>query len=92
MAEYGNVSIVCSDEVKGNITLAMKNVPWTKALDTILDINSLTKKQQDDVIIVTTIKKKKEDDADRIKAIDDENARKAKEQKLMAEKVCCGRC
>ncbi|MCE5210039.1 MAG: hypothetical protein LLG40_00590 [Deltaproteobacteria bacterium] len=86
MAEYGNVSIVCSDEVKGNITLAMKNVPWTKALDTILDINSLTKKQQDDVIIVTTIKKKKEDDADRIKAIDDENARKAKEQKLMAEK------
>lgn len=86
MAEYGNVSIVCSDEVKGNITLAMKNVPWTKALDTIMDINSLTKKQQDNVIIVTTIKKRKEDDADRIKAIDDENARKAKEQKLMAEK------
>ena len=28
MAEYGNVSIVSSDDVKGNVTLSMKNVPW----------------------------------------------------------------
>ncbi|MFA5321533.1 MAG: secretin and TonB N-terminal domain-containing protein [Smithella sp.] len=86
MAEYGNVSIVSGDDVKGNITLSMKNVPWTKALDTILDVNSLTKREGDNVIIVTTVKKQKEDDADKIKAMDDENARKTKERNLMAEK------
>ena len=45
MAEYGNVSIVSSDDVKGNVTLSMKNVPWKQALDTILEVNSLAKKQ-----------------------------------------------
>jgi type IV pilus assembly protein PilQ len=86
MAEYGNISIVSSDEVKGTITLTMKNVPWAKALDTILDINSLSKKQEGNVIIVTTLDRRKKDDVDKLKAIDDENARKDKEHKIMAEK------
>ena len=90
MAEYGNISIVSSDEVKGTITLTMKNVPWTKALDTILDINSLSKKQEGNVIIVTTLERKKKDEADRVKANDDQNKaddeRKARQQKMMAEK------
>jgi type IV pilus assembly protein PilQ len=63
MAEYGNVSIVASDEVRGNITLSMKNVPWTKALDTILDVNSLTKREEGNVIIVTTIDRSRKDEA-----------------------------
>lgn len=46
MAESGNVSIVSSEDVKGTITLSMKNVPWKQALDTILDINSLAKNKQ----------------------------------------------
>ena len=37
MAEYGNISIVSGDDVKGNVTLSMKNVPWEQALDTILE-------------------------------------------------------
>jgi type IV pilus assembly protein PilQ len=90
MAEYGNVSIVTSDEVKGNITLSMKNVPWTQALDTILNANSLAKKEDGNVIIVTTLDRKKKDEADRVKAIDDQNKaddeRQAREQKVMAEK------
>lgn len=90
MAEYGNVSIVWSDEVKGNISLSMKNVPWTKALDTILDVNSLSKKQEGNVIIVTTLERKKKDEADKVKAADDQNKaedeRRAREQKSMAEK------
>jgi type IV pilus assembly protein PilQ len=90
MAEYGNISIVSSDEVKGNITLYMKNVPWTKALDTILDVNSLSKKQEGNVIIVTTLERKKKDEADKVKAADDfnkaEDERRARQQKMMAEK------
>jgi len=79
MAEYGNVSIVTSDEVKGNITLSMKNVPWTKALDTILDVNGLTKKQDNNVIIVTSMDRSKKEDAAREEL-------KIKEQKMRAEK------
>jgi type IV pilus assembly protein PilQ len=90
MAEYGNVSIVSSDDVKGNVTLSMKNVPWKQALDTILEVNSLAKKQTDNVITVTTLERKKKDEADRVKAADDQNKaddeRKAREQKMLAEK------
>ena len=90
MGEYGNVSIVSSDDVKGNVTLSMKNVPWDQALDTILDINGLAKKQMGDVISVMTLERKKKDEADRVKAADDQNKaddeRKAREQKLMVEK------
>jgi type IV pilus assembly protein PilQ len=86
MAEYGNISIVSSDDVKGNITLSMKNVPWTKALDTILEINSLTKKEEDNVIIVTTMERRKKDDDAKIKAIDDAEQRKVKERNVLAEK------
>lgn len=57
MAEYGNVSIIPTDEVKGNITLSMKNVPWTKALETILEINGLDQKRDNNVIIISTTKR-----------------------------------
>jgi type IV pilus assembly protein PilQ len=90
MAEYGNISIVTSDDVKGTVTLSMKNVPWKQALDTILEVNSLTKKQTDNIITVTTLERKKKDEADRVKAADDQNKaddeRKAREQKMLAEK------
>ncbi len=90
MAESGNVSIVSSEDVKGTITLSMKNVPWKQALDTILDINSLAKKQTGNIITVTTLDRKKKDEADRAKALDDQNRaedeRRAREQKMMAEK------
>jgi len=77
MAESGNISIVSGDDVKGNITLSMKNVPWEQALDTILDLNSLAKKQTDNVIIVTTLERKKKDEVDRVKTEDDERKRLA---------------
>jgi type IV pilus assembly protein PilQ len=90
MAEYGNISIVWSDDVKGNVSLSMKNVPWEQCLDTILEVNSLAKKQTDNVITVTTLDRKKKDEADRVKASADQNKaddeRRAREQKMLAEK------
>jgi len=61
MAEYGDISIVSGDDVKGNVTLSMKNVPWEQALDTILDVNGLAKKQIGDVISVISLERKKKD-------------------------------
>jgi type IV pilus assembly protein PilQ len=90
MAEYGNISIVWGDDVKGNVTLSMKNVPWEQGLDTILDTNGLAKKQVGNVISVLTLERKKRDEADRAKAADDQNKaddeRRARELKTLAEK------
>lgn len=90
MAEYGNTSIVSGDDVKGKVTLTMKNVPWSQALDSILDVHGLTKKQMGDVISVMTLERKKKDEADKVKAeenqIKAEETRKARDQKLLIEK------
>lgn len=90
MAEYGEMSIVSGDDVKGNVTLHMKNVPWEQALDTILDVNGLAKKKMGNVISVMTLDKKKKDESDKSKAEEDqrkaEDLRKDREQKLLVEK------
>ena len=90
MAEYGNMSILSGDDVKGNVTLTMRNVPWEQALDTILDVNGLAKKKMGNVISVMTLDKKKKDESDKAKAEEDqrkaEDQRKDRELKLMVEK------
>lgn len=90
MAEYGNISIISGDDVKGNVTLTLKSIPWDQALDAILNIKGLTKKQSDEVIIVMTLAKKKQDEADRQAAFEAQQKadeeRKAREQKSDIEK------
>ena len=57
LAEEGGVNIVYGDDVKGNVTINLKNVPWGQALDTILAINDMTKTQVGDIITVMTTKR-----------------------------------
>jgi type IV pilus assembly protein PilQ len=83
MAEYGNVSIISGDDVKGKVTLTIKNTPWEQALDSILDINGLAKKQMGDVISVMTLERKKKDEGDKVKA--EEEQRKAEDQRKVRE-------
>ena len=90
MAEYGNTSIISGDDVKGKVTLTIKNTPWEQALDSILDTQGLAKKQMGDVISVMTLERKKKDESDRVSAEADqrkaEDDRKARETKLLSEK------
>jgi len=90
MSEYGNVSIISGDDVRGNVTLTMKNVPWEQALDSILDIHGLAKKQMGDVISVMTNDRKKKEEADKAQAeasqVKAEETRKARELQLLVEK------
>ena len=65
MSEYGDKSIIAGDDVKGNITLTMKNVPWDQALDSILKIHGLTKQQSGNVITIMTLERKKKDEKDK---------------------------
>jgi len=41
IAEVSDLNIIASDEVKGNITLRLQEVPWDQALDLIMDIQDL---------------------------------------------------
>lgn len=90
MSEYGNVSIISGDDVKGKVTVAMKNVPWTQALDSILEIHGLAKKESGNVISVMTLARKKKDEADKKQAEEEikkaEDARKARELAILIEK------
>ncbi len=79
LAELANVNIVSGSDVKGNVSVQMKNVPWDQALDTVLAITGLAKKQTENVITVMTLEKMKKDEADRQAAI--EAQRKAEAEK-----------
>ena len=90
MSEYGNLSIISGDDVKGKVTVSMKNVPWTQALDAILEIHGLSKKETGSVISVMTLERKKKDEADKKQAEEEikkaEDARKARELEILIEK------
>ncbi len=63
LSEQGNVSIVSGDDVKGTVTLSMKDVSWEQALDTVIAIKGLGKKQVGRVITVMTLEKIRKDEA-----------------------------
>lgn len=90
MAEYGNASIISGDDVKGNVTLSMKNVPWDQALDAILKVHGLAQQQTGDVITVLTLERQKKDEQNKKAAAEEmrkaEDDRKARELQDLVEK------
>jgi len=80
LAELGGVNIVSGEDVKGNVTVQLKNVPWDQALETILSITGLTKRQEGNVITVMTLERWKKDEADRQAAL--EAKRKVEAERL----------
>lgn len=52
IAEFTGLNIVSSDQVKGNVTLRLKDVPWDQALDIILKSQGLAKRQFGNVLLV----------------------------------------
>ncbi len=41
LADVGRVNVVTADDVSGNVTIRMKNVPWDQALDVVLQAKGL---------------------------------------------------
>jgi type IV pilus assembly protein PilQ len=60
ISAYSGFNIVSGPDVKGKVTIHMKDVPWDQALDTVLEINGLGKKQSGTVITVLPLKKLKD--------------------------------
>ena len=52
LADVGQVNIVTSDDVKGEVTIKMKNVPWDQALDVILRAKLLGQVREGNLIRV----------------------------------------
>jgi type IV pilus assembly protein PilQ len=53
IAEAGGVSIAVADEVKGTITLRLRQVPWDQALDTVVKLEKLQLERHGDLYLVT---------------------------------------
>lgn len=52
LAEVSNLNIIASDDVKGTITLRLKNVPWDQAFDIILKSKDLDSQKEGNVVRV----------------------------------------
>ncbi len=52
LADFTGLNIVVSDQVQGNLTLRLHNVPWDQALDIILQTKGLSMRRNGNVIYV----------------------------------------
>ncbi len=50
IADVSGLNIVVADNVGGNLTLRLTNVPWDQALDIVLDARNLDKRENGNVI------------------------------------------
>ncbi len=55
LADVSKLNIVASDDVKGRITIKLKNVPWDQALDIILRSKQLDKTRNGNIIRVAPV-------------------------------------
>lgn len=52
IADFSGFNIIASDNVKGNITLRLQDVPWDQALDIILKSEGLDRRQYGNIMMV----------------------------------------
>ena len=52
IADFAGLNLVAGDDIAGNITLRLADVPWDEALDLVLAINGLDKRQTGNILLV----------------------------------------
>jgi len=67
IAEASGLNIVSGDDVKGSVTMQLREVPWDQALETIMDAHSLGMKRSGNVITVLPADKIKKAEEQRLK-------------------------
>jgi type IV pilus assembly protein PilQ len=55
IAEVSKLNVIASDEVKGLITIKLRNVPWDQALDIILKVKALGQERNGNIIRVAPL-------------------------------------
>jgi type IV pilus assembly protein PilQ len=65
LAEFSGKNIVASKEVKGQVTLRLRNVPWRHALDILLRAQGLGKVEQGQTIVVSNVETLRKEEMER---------------------------
>ncbi|MBP2080512.1 type IV pilus assembly protein PilQ [Pseudomonas putida] len=52
LADYAGINLVASDDVQGNVTLRLQDVPWDQALDLVLRSKGLAQRHEGNVLLV----------------------------------------
>ncbi|MFF7061746.1 type IV pilus secretin PilQ [Pseudomonas sp. NPDC008258] len=52
LADYAGVNLVVGDDVQGNVTLRLQDVPWDQALDLVLRSKGLARREEGNVLLV----------------------------------------
>ncbi|MFB0520218.1 MAG: AMIN domain-containing protein, partial [Desulfatiglandales bacterium] len=81
IGEVSRRNIVWGPEVKGTVSMRLKNVPWDQALDIVLEANDLGKREDDNIIWVTTKTKITQLEKE------EEERRKAEQERIKAIKA-----
>jgi type IV pilus assembly protein PilQ len=55
LAAESNKNVVIGDDVKGKMSISLRNVPWDLALDTILETRGLRKIEKDNVLRIVSV-------------------------------------
>jgi type IV pilus assembly protein PilQ len=55
LAAESNKNVVIGDDVKGKMSISLRNVPWDLALDTVLETRGLRKIEKDNVLRIVSI-------------------------------------
>ena len=87
IGEISNLNIIWGPEVKGTVSMRLKNVPWDQALDLVLANNDLGMRREGNVIWVTTRAKIAQIEAEeRRRQLELEKQAAAEKQKLLEER------
>jgi type IV pilus assembly protein PilQ len=81
IGEVSKLNIVWGPEVKGTVSMRLRNVPWDQALDVVLEANNLGMRKEGNIIWVTTRAKIKELEQEK------EDKRKAKLDRIQEEQA-----
>ena len=81
IGEVSKLNIVWGPEVKGTVSMRLKNVPWDQALDVVLEANNLGMRREGNIIWVTTRAKIKQLEQEK------EDKRKAKLDRIQEEQA-----
>ena len=65
LSEFSGKNIVASKEVKGNVTLRLRNVPWRHALDILLRTQALGMVEKGQTIVVSTLETLRKEEMER---------------------------
>lgn len=68
LANENDLNLVASESVTGNITLRLENVPWQRALNTILRVKGLSSRMDSNILIVAPADELAEREAQELEA------------------------